>query len=67
MPIYDFTCDACGHAYESLVARIGAKAPCPQCGSERVSRGISCPAAPRVRGSGPESAGGACPAAGGGG
>jgi putative FmdB family regulatory protein len=44
MPIYAFTCDQCGHQFEELVARMGQTAPCPKCGSEKVSRGLTAPA-----------------------
>ncbi|MEW6322663.1 MAG: FmdB family zinc ribbon protein [Acidobacteriota bacterium] len=43
MPIYEFTCRACGRAFEALV-RVGAIAPCPGCASAEVERRISLPA-----------------------
>ena len=40
MPLYEFSCDACGARFEELVAP-GATAPCPACGNERVTRQFS--------------------------
>jgi putative FmdB family regulatory protein len=37
VPLYTFACDACRARFDELVPA-GAKAPCPQCGSERVTR-----------------------------
>ena len=37
MPLYEFSCDACGARFEELVAP-GGTAPCPACGNERVTR-----------------------------
>ena len=62
MPIYEFVCEACRSAFESFVPRVGAKAPCPKCGSENVERAISRPCAPPTSSNAP-SAGG-CPAGG---
>ena len=48
MPLYDFTWDECGTKFERLVRR-EADLPavdCPQCGTTRVSRDLSLPAAP---------------------
>ena len=43
MPIYDFSCKACGHEFEALVR--GAKQPaCPECKSEQLERKLSMPA-----------------------
>jgi putative FmdB family regulatory protein len=46
MPIYEFVCESCRHAYEAFVVRVGGTAPCPECGSEDVEKAISCPATP---------------------
>ena len=36
MPIYEFTCEACGHFFESLL-RVGEDFPsCPECNSNQV-------------------------------
>jgi putative FmdB family regulatory protein len=37
VPLYEFTCDACGARFEELVPP-GGSAPCPACGNERVTR-----------------------------
>ncbi|WP_143393938.1 FmdB family zinc ribbon protein [Fimbriiglobus ruber] len=46
VPIYPFTCNACGTAFESLVARptTSPRAECPECQSENVTRGFGVPA-----------------------
>lgn len=42
MPIYEYTCDACGHDFELLVR--GEVTPrCPECAVERVTRRLSLP------------------------
>jgi putative FmdB family regulatory protein len=44
MPIYEYTCDACRHEFETLVR--GAEQPnCPQCGGSRLQKLFSVPAA----------------------
>ena len=54
MPIYEYTCRACGAAFEHWHASMSEAAPpCPECGGE-VKRRISVPAA---RTGGTESAG----------
>jgi len=40
VPLYEFACDACGARFEELTPP-GAKAPCPACGNERVTRVFS--------------------------
>ena len=40
MPIYEFSCKACGARFEELVAR-DATAACPECGSAEVERLLS--------------------------
>ena len=43
MPIYDYSCTACGHEFEALVR--GSKLPaCPECKSEQLERKLSMPA-----------------------
>jgi putative FmdB family regulatory protein len=44
MPIYDYNCQACGHAFEALV-RSGVTPACPQCGSIALEKCVS-PLAP---------------------
>jgi len=43
MPIYDFFCSTCDHAFEFLV-RASAPPSCPECGSEKVEKLVSLPA-----------------------
>ena len=38
MPIYEFTCEQCGHEFSVLVRRMGDLAACPECHSERQRR-----------------------------
>ncbi len=51
MPLYDFACDACGAAFETVAAP-GAPAPCPACGAgaRRVFGPIAPPARVGLRG-----------------
>jgi len=32
MPIYEFVCDACAHAFEKLVPLARSRVECPKCG-----------------------------------
>lgn len=44
MPLYEFTCAKCGHAFEELLtaSELAAGPPrCPACRSKKVSRGFS--------------------------
>lgn len=45
MPIYDFQCSACGHAFEELV-RLGETPNCPACGAESPRKLLSAPSPP---------------------
>jgi putative FmdB family regulatory protein len=58
MPLYDFSCDACGAKFEQLVRREAdvAIVVCPTCDSREVHRQLSLPAAPMTT----APAGGAC-------
>jgi putative FmdB family regulatory protein len=58
MPIYEYAC-ACGRSFEELVLRKSDEADvrCPKCGSSKVTRRVSRPAAARVDGGGDASAG----------
>jgi len=52
MPIFDFSCDQCGHQFEKLVKSSESDAPnCISCNSDQVTRQISAPAF-RLAGSG---------------
>lgn len=42
MPIFDFVCTSCQHAFEALV-RGSATAACPQCGSVLLEKQLSLP------------------------
>jgi len=44
MPIYEYTCRACGHEFEHL-ERGDDKAECPSCGGKRLAKRFSVPAA----------------------
>jgi len=44
MPIYEYSCDSCGHEFEQLV-RAGEKPACPSCGKGRLTKSFSVPAA----------------------
>ncbi len=40
MPLFEYTCDACAHRFESLV--MGARKPsCPSCGGRRLTKLLS--------------------------
>ncbi|KAF0093662.1 MAG: hypothetical protein E1N59_2650 [Puniceicoccaceae bacterium 5H] len=37
MPLYEYTCQACDHAFEALVQ--GSQSPsCPECGSDQLEK-----------------------------
>jgi putative FmdB family regulatory protein len=46
MPIYEFTCEACGARLEGLVPAGTDSIPCTECGAERTVRVLSAPGAP---------------------
>lgn len=46
MPMYDFQCQHCGHAFEALVRSSSPLPPCPACASTEVGRQVSAPVAP---------------------
>jgi putative FmdB family regulatory protein len=56
MPIYEYACKSCGHAFEELI-RGDERPACPSCGQAGVERQMSVPAA-HSKGPGPS----ACPA-----
>jgi putative FmdB family regulatory protein len=44
MPLFEFTCQECGAAFEELLSSgelAAGPPPCPQCGSDQVERGFS--------------------------
>lgn len=59
MPIYEYACPTCSHAFESLVIRKSDEAEirCPRCDASDVRRQMSAPAAHAP------SSGGSAPAA----
>jgi len=52
MPIYEYRCSQCDRAFEELVIRRSdeGEVKCPKCGSRRVGRLMSRPAAARSGG-----------------
>lgn len=42
MPLYDFTCEACGAEFEELTPA-GTAPPCPMCGAKEAKRRWSSP------------------------
>lgn len=65
MPIYEYTCAACGHTFEHLARTLKEKAPgCPACGARKVAKQFST-FAPAMGGAKKSPcASGACPSAG---
>jgi putative FmdB family regulatory protein len=47
MPLYEYTCRKCDHAFEALVFD-GEEVECPQCRGRKVERLLSVPARPRA-------------------
>ena len=50
MPLYEYTCRDCEHAFETLVFD-GESVECPECHGDRLERLWSVPAKPRADGS----------------
>lgn len=50
MPIYEYTCSACGHGFEQLIRSQDEERGlrCPSCGKKKVDRQFSVIAAPRA-------------------
>ncbi len=64
MPIYEYRCDDCGHAFEKLVPSHRSKPDCPECGSKQLQRLYSSFAAHQGRSaSSPCQSAGQCPSA----
>lgn len=42
MPIYEYKCEECGKQFEELVFAGREPEKCPQCGSTKVQRQMSC-------------------------
>ncbi len=62
MPIYEYKCESCNHAFEHLARTLSAPTPaCPKCGKAKVNKQFSTFSA-SVAASAPESCSlGACP------
>lgn len=41
MPIYEFICDACAHAFEKRVLSSRSRVACPKCQSAKVTKRFS--------------------------
>ena len=41
MPIYEYICRDCGHAFEKLVPRAGTAVDCEKCSSSKVEKQVS--------------------------
>lgn len=50
MPIYEYTCRACGARFEELIRNAAEEKAlrCTQCGDRRIERQMSVPAAPHA-------------------
>ncbi len=53
MPMYEYACQNCEHAFETLVFDEKEKVECPECGGTRLERLISLPSAQVKDGFGP--------------
>lgn len=60
MPVYEYSCEGCGHDLELLVMG-SAKPVCPDCGSKKLQRKFSTFAARQGMASTPSCADGGCP------
>ena len=47
MPVYEYSCRKCEHAFEALVFE-GDKVTCPECASEKLQKLMSVPAKPQA-------------------
>jgi putative FmdB family regulatory protein len=45
MPIYEYTCDKCDREFELLIRTDSDKPLCPECGTTKVIKRLSVPAA----------------------
>jgi putative FmdB family regulatory protein len=41
MPIYEYVCERCSHAFEKRVPSSASRVQCPECGSQKVDRQFS--------------------------
>lgn len=49
MPLFEFECTKCNQTVELLLRRPDDTAECPGCGSKKLNRLISAPAAPAMK------------------
>ncbi|MCO8123629.1 zinc ribbon domain-containing protein [Stieleria sp. TO1_6] len=50
MPLYEFECPGCQHSVELLVRSPEEPAVCPDCGNDQLTRLMSAPSAPSMKG-----------------
>ncbi len=50
MPLYEYRCEPCGHAFETLIRSSADEPRCPKCRSAQVAKQFSVPAAAHVGG-----------------
>lgn len=41
MPIHEYVCAACGHAFEELIRSADQQVACPKCGAKKLQRKLS--------------------------
>jgi putative FmdB family regulatory protein len=63
MPIYEYRCESCQTAFETLVTRGEPDAECPQCGGHKLAREMSVFASNAGGGKGAAQAAGPAPMA----
>lgn len=65
MPIYEYHCRKCGHAFEHLARTMSAAAPaCPKCGAQKPQKQLSVFSAAASGDRQPDCAAAGCPSAG---
>jgi len=65
MPIYEYTCSACGHAFEHLARTLSdTPSKCPASGAKKIAKQLStfAPTAPMPKGCGSCASEASCPA-----
>ncbi len=45
MPLYEYTCDQCDYEFELLIRSSSDQPACPTCGTKKITRQLSVPAA----------------------
>ncbi len=50
MPIYEYCCDSCDHAFETLIRGSGDAPHCPKCGGIDLAKQFSVPASAQAGG-----------------